>query len=255
MTQLVRRPMGMLKRCTLLALAGGLLLAGPATAQRACIRVFDQDGDSVLALCVGKTYQLRHCDEPLGPNTVVVYDTTGATPPRYVSPGSSTVIRFNTPGPRRIYQLANLTGPPGIETSRVYQVFPTAMPRVRVDPCLRNVRVTIVDRAYLQCKVIISLDGQPAPNKFAGVGATVVSELVGGTAAATVHLIVTGYNYSHPDLPLPPDCESTPFDTTFTLPAIAEPARIRRLDVLAPTAAHRVRLELAGLVPGGRYVI
>ena len=238
-------------------LALGLLLMNPAVAQRACIRVVDPTtGDTVSALCAGRDYVLHHCDEPLGPNTTVVYDTTGVVPVRYQFPAASTSIRFNFPGPRRIYQLANTLGS-NVETSRVYQVFSTAAPRVRVDTCLRSVITTILDTTYSGYLVKVIFDSDPsASSEPISAGIPKSSTTRPGTAALRVQVIVTGSDL----IPVPPNgyrraCETTPFDTAFTLHALPPPPRIQRLDVRAPTAAHEVRLHLSRLLPGTSYAV
>lgn len=253
MTHLIPRLMNSRAGRTLLCFGLLLTLAGPARAQTgACIEVLDPTTNPrqpVRELCVGRTYHLHKCGAPL-PFGNVIYDPGNGTG---YGAARDTIIMYATPGPRLIQQVANI-GMVNVTTSRVYQVYSTARPRVLVEPCLRSVRVTLTDTTYNRYTVIF--DNRAPTTTTATVGSSFSSPVPAGTGAITVRVRVTGVTaLSNPTRTA---CPSAVFDTTITLPALpALPARalIRRLDVLSPTAAHQVRLELARLVPGGRYVV
>ncbi len=223
------------------------LLTLPARAQTQCFEVLDAVTRRVVTnLCAGRTYYLHNCG-PAVPFGLIIYDTGAG-----YGTASDTIVTYATPGTRRIKQLIN-NGMGNPEITKTYEVYPTAAPRVRVEPCLRNVRVRIADATYSIYLLAVSVNGQTPANSSAGTGSTVFTAAVAGTAVATVRVKVTGFTYVTGTTGAV--CETTPFDTTLILPALPPPASIERLDVLAPTAAHQVELGLTQLVPGARYVV
>lgn len=236
-------------------LAGALLTGSIARAQpsQPCFDVRENVAPYriVTDLCVGTTYLLRKCGGQL-PFGQVRYDTTGMLPGTFLQPGTDSLVRFDTPGPVDIAQLTNTGGGGGV-IRRTYQVYPTAAPRVSVVPCLRSVRVRLPDFTYGAYTVNITLNSSTPTATPSVPGAELFSNVVSGTAPATVRVVVTGVTLLMN--PRRAACPSTPFDTTITLPALPGPPLIRLSDVVAPTAAHIAVLRLARLVPGTRYVV
>ncbi len=234
----------------LIGLLGLLLTVGaanPALAQPAqCFRVTDVlTGQTVTALCVGRAYYLRNCG-PIGPLGFVVYDPGDGTG---FQPANDTLVTYTTTGPVVIRQLINQP-PANPIIQRTYQVYPTGVPRVFVEPCLRSVRVRLPDLRYTHYTYSIAFNGNPPTGATVVAGSTVSSALA--PIAATVRVRVTGKTIVAGQ---PTGCESVVFDTSLTLPVVPPRPRIRLLDVLAPTSAQRVRLRLERLVPGTEYVV
>ncbi len=249
--QLFRRLAGSVSLGVLLAV--GLLAPASRVAAQTiipCLEVLDSiTRQPVTVLCVGRTYELHKCGPPPPPNTPIYYDTTRQNT-SFSYPGTNTIIRFRHPGRRLIRQLINIGGTGGPDTA-TYDIYPTAQPQVLLEPCLRSVRVTILDSAY--SFYTVSFDGQPPVTTRAVVGDQFTSPVSPGTGPVAVWVLITGRT-EVPGRP-PSPCVTTPYDQTLILPDLPPPPRIKLLDVRAPTAAHTVLLRLAGLRRSARYVV